>query len=279
MKKGFAIAGSVLLAAIALVYLYPLIWLMDSSFRPAIEIFQVPPALFQSPPWVSLSSWSLESFVKALGEWHIGRSFMVSVLVTASGISLTLILCSLTAYSFAFIDFPGKNALFVAILASMMLPMTTMIVPYYKVLNGFHLTDNLLGLIVPYSVSAFGVFMLRQYYIRIPKALIESAKIDGATHLKIWWRIILPLSKPALAALAIIQFRQIWNDFLLPMILLRSESRYTMPITIQVMDSVNIAKPYDVIIASGFLTALVPMILFICFQKYFIKGLSGGVKE
>lgn len=271
--------GLVLLVAIAAAYLYPLVWMFDASFRPAIEIFQVPPVLFTEPPWDTLRSYSLNSFITAFSEWGVGRSFLISLLVTFMGIVLTLLICSLCAYAFAFLDFPGKNAAFMIILGSMMLPLVTMIVPFYKVLSSIGLTNNLFGIILPYSASAFGVFLLRQYYIKIPKALLESAQIDGCRHLLTWWHIVMPTARPALAALAIVQFRLIWNDFLIPMIVLRSENLFTLPIKIQLMDSQNFNKPYDVIIASGFITAAIPLVFFLIFQRQFIEGLSGGVKE
>lgn len=271
--------GIAFLVAVALAYLYPLVWLLDASFRPAIEIFQIPPLLFSQPPWDSFSSYSLSSFIKAVSDWNVQWSFFISLLVTLVGILLTLLVCSLCAYALAFLDFPGKNALFMVILGSMMLPIVTMIVPYYKVLSTIGLTNNLLGIVLPYAASAFGVFLLRQYYIKIPKALLESAQIDGCRHLGTWWHIVLPTARPALAALAIVQFRLIWNDFLIPMIVLRDENLFTLPIKIQLMDSQNFDKPYDVIIASGFITAAIPLIFFLIFQRQFIEGLSGGVKE
>lgn len=271
--------GLAVLVAIAAIYLYPLVWMFDASLRPAIEIFQVPPVLFTDPFWESLRSYSLNSFLAALKEWDVGWSFLISMLVTLVGIVLTLVICSLCAYSFAFLDFPGKNVVFMIILGSMMLPLVTMIVPLYKLLSSIGLTNNLLGIILPYSASAFGVFLLRQYYIKIPKALLESAQIDGCRHLLTWWHIVLPTARPALAALAIVQFRLIWNDFLIPMIVLRNDNLFTLPIKIQLMDSQNFYKPYDVIIASGFITAAIPLVFFLIFQRQFIEGLSGGVKE
>jgi ABC-type glycerol-3-phosphate transport system permease component len=277
--SGLQKAGLALLVALAAIYLYPLVWMLDASFRPAIEIFQVPPVLFSQPPWDSLRSYSLNSFIAAFSQWNVGWSFLISLTVTFLGIVLTLIVCSLCAYSFAFLDFPGKNVIFMVILGSMMLPLVTMIVPFYKVLSRIGLTNNLLGIILPYSASAFGVFLLRQYYIKIPKALLESAQIDGCRHLSTWWHIVLPTARPALAALAIVQFRLIWNDFLIPMIVLRDENLFTLPIKIQLMDGQNFNKPYDVIIASGFITAAIPLLFFLIFQRQFIEGLSGGVKE
>jgi len=270
--------GVILLCAIGIIYLYPLFWLCDSSFRPAVDIFQIPPVLFKEP-LRAISDYTLSSFITAFVDWNVGWSFLVSVIVTFSGIFLTLLVCSLCAYAFAYLEFPGKNFLFFIILGTMMLPMATMLAPYFKVIMTVGLNNNLLGLIIPYAISAFGVFLLRQFYIKIPRGLIESAKIDGAGHLKIWWYVIVPLSRPAMAALAIIQFRQIWNDFLMPMIILKNDLLYTLPVKIQVMDSQNFNKPYDAIITTGFITALVPMIFFLIFQKQFIQGLTGGIKE
>jgi multiple sugar transport system permease protein len=272
------LVGVALLCVIGLLYLYPLFWLLDSSFRSAVEIFQFPPVLFRDF-LAGVRSYTWGSFHSAFSHWHVGWAFGVSVLVTLCGIALTLLVCSLCAYAFAYLEFPGRKALFALILGTMMLPMTTMITPFYQVLRSLGLTNNLLGLIVPYSVSAFGVFLLRQYYIKIPRSFMESAKTEGAGHLRIWWSIILPLSRPALAALAIVQFRGIWNDFLFPMIILRSDKLYTLPIRIQVMDSQNFNKPYEAIISAGFITALVPMVFFLFFQRQFIEGLAGGIKE
>ena len=275
----FQALGVVFLCAVALVYLYPLFWMADAAFRPSVEIFQFPPTLFREPLLEAIRGYTLESFRKALLEWHIDWAFLMSVFVTFAGIALTLLVCSLCAYAFAYIEFPGKNVLFVLLLSTMMLPMTTMIVPSYKVIRTLHLSDNPFGLILPYAVSAFGVFLLRQFFIKIPRGLLESARIDGAGHLKIWWNVIMPLAKPALAALSIVQFRVIWSDFLMPMIILKSDEFYTLPVRIQVMDSQHFDKPYDAIIATGFVAALIPMIAFLIFQRQFIENLTGGIKE
>ncbi|HET6412296.1 MAG TPA: carbohydrate ABC transporter permease [Anaeromyxobacter sp.] len=272
------ILGVALLCLLGLIYLYPLFWLLDSSFRPAVDIFQFPPLIFRDFG-AAMKGYTLGSFRSAFGHWNVGLSFGVSVVVTLSGIALTLLVCSLCAYAFAYLEFPFRRVLFAVILGTMMLPMTTMIVPFYRVVRSLGISNSLLGLVIPYSVSAFGVFLLRQYYIKIPRSLMESAKTEGAGHLRIWWSIILPLSRPALAALAIVQFRAIWNDFLFPMIILKSDRLYTLPIRIQVMDSQNFNKPYEAIISAGFITALVPMVFFLLFQRHFIEGLAGGTKE
>ena len=272
------IAGYIIIFLIGFLAVLPLLWLLDASLRPKIEIFQVPPVIFQGHLVKAFSSYSWQSFIKAVDQFHAGIAFINSVLVTICGILLTLLVCSLCAYAFAFMRFPGRNVLFIGILATMMLPTVTMVAPYYQVLRMIGLTNQLPGIIIPYAASAFGVFLLRQYFVCLPNSLVEAAVIDGASRIRIWWQLILPLSKPALAALAIIQFKFIWNDFMIPMIVLRDETLFTLPIKLQVMDSTNFNVPYDAIMATGFISAIIPIIFFLIFQRQFIEGLSGGVK-
>ena len=211
--------GYIILCGTALLYLAPLIWLFDVSFRPPVEIFAVPPPLFQKPIWQIFHSYTLKAFLDAV-QLGVPLSTLNSILLVVMGIILTLLVVSLAAYAFACMHFPGKNILFMLIIATMMLPNTTMMAPLYHVFRVLGLSDSLGGLVLLYAASAYGFFLMRQYMITIPLSLMESASLDGANKLQIWWHIILPLSKPALAALAIIQFRNIWNDFLIPIIVL-----------------------------------------------------------
>ncbi len=266
------------LLIISFFYVYPILWLFDSSLRPLIDIFQVPPALFSGSFDKIFGTYSFNSFKNSFLNWGTGIALVNSVLVTSITIILTIFVCSLCAYAFAFMEFPGKKIIFIIILSTMMLPMATMIAPYYRVLQKLGFTNRLIGLIIPYAAYPLGVFLLRQYFIKIPYSLIEAAKIDGAGYFRIWYRILMPLSKPALAAFAIIQFKEVWNDFLIPMVVLRSGSLFTLPIKLQLMDSQTFNKPYDAIIATGFITAIIPIIFFLVFQRYFIEGLTGGIK-
>lgn len=276
IRRGLAIG---VMCFIALFYLAPLLWLFDTSFRPKVEIFNVPPRILQGPPWETFRSYSLESFKVAIGRYQMHQGFLNSVLVTAGAIILTLLVCSLAAYAFALLKFPGRDVIFYCILATMMLPITTMLAPLFKVMQSYGLYNKHIGLILLYSTSAFGVFLLRQYYVRLPISLIEAAVVDGASKFRIWWWIVLPLGKPVLSALAIYQFRYVWNDFLVPLILLRSKNLHTLPIKLQVMDSITIAKDYDAMIATGFIAILIPIVFFLLFQKHFLEGLSGSLKE
>ena len=263
---------------LVLTYLFPLIWLFDTSFRPKIEIFRVPPTLLQAPPWVTFKSYSFSNFALAINKYQVDKAFINSVLVTASAIILTLLVCSLAAYAFALMKFPGRDGIFLIILCTMMLPTVTLLAPYFRVIRTFGLYNKHLGIIIPYAASAFGVFLLRQYYVRLPNSLIEAAVMDGAGRFRIWWQIVLPNSKPVLSTLAIYQFTAIWNDFLVPLLIIRDRSLHTLPIKLQAIDSVNVAKDYDAIIATSFIAIIIPIIFFLFFQKQFIEGLSGSVK-
>lgn len=277
-KRIIQYIGMGIFTLIAFMYLTPLFWLFDVSFRPRIEIFQVPPRILQAAPWVTFRSYSFDSFKMAFEKYQVGQGFLNSVFVTVSGVVLTLLVCSLAAYAFAFFKFKGRNFIFMFILATMMLPMDTLLAPTYRVIRSLGLFNKHLGLILLYGASAFGVFLIRQFYVRLPVSLIEAAVMDGASKLRIWWQIILPLSKPALSALAIYQFRGIWNDFLMPMLFLRNKALHTLPIKLQVMDSSTIAKDYDAMMATGFLAVFIPIVFFLIYQRQFMEGLSGSVK-
>ncbi len=261
----------------AFLCLAPLLWLADSSFRPRIEIFSMPPVVFLKPIWEAFSTYTLQTFSEAIA-LRADINFFNSVYVTVVSVILTILVCSLAAYAFAFLRFPGRNFLFFFSIATMMLPTMTLLAAYFKVIQAVGLYNNIMGIIIPYAGSAMGIFLLRQYYIRIPYSLFEAAVVDGANKFYIWWQIVLPLSKPALSALAIYQFRYIWNDFLVPMLILREESMFTLPIKLQLMDSYNFNKPYGAIIATGFVSALIPIICFLIFRRQFIEGFAGGVK-
>jgi ABC-type glycerol-3-phosphate transport system permease component len=153
-----------------------------------------------------------------------------------------------------------------------------MLSPYFKLIIALHLRNNLLGLILPSSIMAVGVFLMRQFYIKLPYSFIESAKIDGASHFRIWWNIILPLSAPALAVLSIMQFRNVWNDFLIPLIVLKDTPLFTVPLAVAALEANNIDRVPDLIMATSLMFVLVPVIVFLIFQRYFIEGLSGGIK-
>jgi alpha-1,4-digalacturonate transport system permease protein len=260
--------GLVIIAAIS--FLAPLIWLASAAFKPENEIFSIPVRLWSN-------HFSLESFSRSLTKWKIGQSFINSGIVTIGSVLFQLLLSSLCAFALATMRFKGRQTIFYLILATMMLPGFTMIVPTYRIAGALRLINNFGGLIIPAGASAFGVFLLRQYFIKIPIDFFEAAVLDGAGQLKIWWSITLPLAKPALAALSIFSFLGVWKDFLWPVLILQKEELFTLSIKIWYMTS-YIVKDYGATMTTSFIVAIVPVILFLFFQRQFIEGMTGGLK-
>lgn len=273
---GGQLALTVALCLAAILFLHPILWLADSAFRNPDDIWRVPPLLFADPE-AAVRGWTLGPMRQALGKWGVGQAFLVSVGVTTATVAITLLACSLGAYAFAFLRFRGRDRLFVAVLGLMMLPMATMMVPFAVSMRSLRLHETLAAVILPYALSPLGVFLLRQYYIKIPRELFEAARLDGAGHARIWWSLVVPLSRPALAALATFSFLFSWNDFLLPALILRANDGLApLPLRVAVMKSIPYNPPYDAIMAAGLLAALVPLVLFLRFQKQFIQGLIGS---
>ena len=253
-----------ILSVIAIGFLMPLIWLTSSAFKPASEIFTIPIRLLSN-------HFTIRNFILSQTKWQVGRAFINSIELTAGSVLLQLLICSWCAFALATMKFKGRQLIFYIILATMMLPGFTMIVPSYRVATSLKLVNHFLGLILPGSASAFGVFLLRQYFIRIPNDFFEAALMDGANQMKIWWQIAMPLAKPSLAALAIFSFIAVWRD-------LQKEELFTLPIRIFFMKS-YFTHDYGSIMATSFIVALVPVVFFLFFQRQFIEGMSGGIKS
>ncbi|MGB8957269.1 MAG: carbohydrate ABC transporter permease, partial [Tumebacillaceae bacterium] len=190
-----------------------------------------------------------------------------------------LLLDTMAGYALAKKRFPGRNLVFWMIIATMMIPGQITLVPLFMMVQNLHLMDTHWALILPDLSMVFGVFLMRQYMLSIPSDLLEAAKIDGASEWKTFWKIVVPLAKPALATLGIFTFMNVWNSFLWPIIVLNNADLYTLPVGLKTLQDQNLAV--FKLLMSGAAVAAVPMIIvFIAFQKYFIKGLTvGGVKE
>lgn len=262
-----------LLCVLALLFIFPLLWLLDASLRPPLEVMQSPPAIFQQSIWKSIESYTRDSYLAAFWHFDVGRALFNSIIVSSGTIFLTAIVVSLYAYALVFMEFKHKKFFLILALSTMMIPANALMIPMYKVAKNLHLLNSWFGLILPGAVSGFGVFLLRQYFLKIPLAVIEAARMDGAGHLRIWWHIILPLARPALAALAIIQFRIVWNDFLNPVIIMRDEKLMTLPVRILLINDTGS------VLAAGFISIIIPLILFLKFHRQFTEGLTEGLHK
>lgn len=250
----------------------PLYWGFISSFRTMDQIFQRA-SLF---PNVTKMTWL--NYVQLATKTLFVRWYLNTLLIGAVKMSLALFFCSLAGYTFSKYDFPFKNILFWIILSSMMIPRFATIVPLFILFTKFRLIDTYWSCILPYSANAFGIFLMRQYVQGIPSDLIDSARIDGCTEFGIYYKIVLPVIKPALGALGIIMFLRAWNNLLFPLIFMRSEKMFTL--TVGLASFVGLYNPqYGWLMAGSFLS-IIPMIaIFLRLQKEFMAGLTlGAVK-
>ena len=293
-----AVIAYVILVPGAILFVAPLAWLISASFQPVGDIFSWPPQWIPENP--TLEGYKLFFGVADLATQGrasrsadgVGRWFINSAFVSTSVTVLQLFFNSLAAYVFAKRRFPGRDVIFVFFLATMMVPPTVTLIPNYLVLKHIPLfggndifglggsgwLDSYYGLIMPSTVSAFGIFLLRQYMRSIPDELLDAARIDGASEFGIYWRVVLPLCRPALAAMAIFTFTYTWEDFFWPLVIISDPDLYTAPLGLALFVTKNRAS-WDMLMAGSVIATLPMVIVFMIFQRNFIRGISlSGLK-
>ncbi|WP_412066057.1 carbohydrate ABC transporter permease [Rhizobium sp. SYY.PMSO] len=261
------IASYIVLTIGAVIMLVPFIWMIATSLKPAGEVFQYPPTLIGS-------SIDWQNYVTVLkGSPFLSQLWNTAFIAVATLIG-TLITSSMAGFAFSWLfKFPGKDTLFVIVLVSIMIPYHVLLVPTFALLRNMGLLDSPWAIILPTVVSPFGIFLMRQFYIGVPKELAEAATLDGCSPWGIYWRIFLPLSKPALTTLAIFTFVGTWNDFLRPLIFLSSNENQTLTLgiyTAQGLFSTN----WPVLMATVGLSLLPVVVMFLCLQDLFVKGVA-----
>ena len=270
-----AVAGRVLLyvllVAFALLFFTPFVWSISTSFKtlPDSAFFNLIPDPFTTEAWRSV--WNDYDFKR-----YALNSLFLAVVVTL----LNLFLASLGGYAFARLRFPGREVLFVLILGTLMIPDQLRLIPVFVMLTNWHLIGNFSGYILINLVTAVNLFFMRQYFLTIPRDFEEAAKLDGAGYFKTYWRIMLPLAGPAIAALAILQFQGTWNDFFWPLILFGqgSEHMYTMQLGLaQLTFTYQSLWPQ---LMAGSIMAIAPiLVIFLVFQRFFVSGVTAaGIK-
>lgn len=258
-----------MMAALLIVFIGPFLWMVSISIRESGNIYEL--VLIPDNP-------TLANYPETWNTFRFARAFLNSVIVAVITVFLNALFSSLAAYPLARMKFPGSTLIFMLILSTLMIPFQLYMVPLFLITMKLGLLNTLAGIIIPGTVGAFGVFMIKQYYSTIPRDLEEAARIDGAGEFAIWWRIMLPLTKPAVAAMAIFIFVGNWSSFLWPLIVINSEDKYTLPIAVAKLSGAFVDKTQY--IAAGSVIAVAPVIiLFFFLQRYFIGGLTlGSVK-
>lgn len=248
----------------------PFVWEFSSSFKLNSEIFSYPLTLIPR-------NFTFSNYVRLVSGEQIPflRQLLNSCIVSASFTALALFICSMVGYGFAKFQFRLKGPLFIMVLITMMVPQQVLLVPLFLLMNRFYWLNTYLAVIIPGAFNAFGVFFMRQIMVSIPDELIDSARIDGASEFGIYWKIVLPLSSTGMAVLAIILFLTSWNDYLWPLIALRTEEMFTLPVGLATLLGLYKVE-YGMIMAGGFLATLPVIALFISRHRQFITGMTSG---
>jgi multiple sugar transport system permease protein len=256
----------VLMAALAVVFLVPMLWMVSTSLKSQGQVFAYPPVWLPDP-----IQWG--NYLEALSRAPLLVWLSNTVVIAVCAVTGTVLTSSLVAFGFARLRFPGRNALFVLLLSTMMLPDVVTLVPQFVLFRSLGWVDTFLPLIVPTFLGggAFNIFLVRQFYLTIPRDFDEAAKIDGASPLRVWWHIILPLSKPVLIAVGIFSFVYHWNDFLLPLIYLQSEGNKTLALGLRAFISPTDAS-WNISMAASMFLVLPVLLVFFLAQRQFIRG-------
>ena len=274
MKNKIKVPGVILFIVcvlVAAVMLIPFIWMLSASFQQNTEIFRKP---FQWLPEI----FRAENYTRVWTQVNFLQYYLNTIKVTVISVAIQVLTCSLAAFAFTKLKFPGRDKIFFAYIATMMVPWNAIMIPQFIIIKNMGLYNTHAALILIGSFNAFGVFLLRQNMLSIPGELNEAAKIDGCGVLRTYWNVIMPLSKGAVATLIILQFNQAWNDYLAPMIYLDSDSKKTIQLGLASFKQ-QYSADYGAIMA-GTVCAVIPIIIVYAFaQKYIIEGMAHtGVK-
>lgn len=262
----------IILILITIIMVIPFLWMLSASIKSDREVFQMNPFVWipEVPKWDNyIKIWTKIPMLK-----FVENTVFLTIVVTF----LQLLTSSFAAYSFAKLEFKHKNAMFLAYIATIAMPWQVYMVPQFIMMRAMGLNDKLLAMICLQAFSAFGVFMMKQFYEGIPSELCEAARIDGMSEYKIYAKIMLPLSKPALSTLTIFTFVSTWNDYLGPLIYLKTESKKTIQLGLKMFIG-QYSSEYGLIMAGSVLSLIPVIIVFLCLQKYFVEGVaSTGLK-
>jgi multiple sugar transport system permease protein len=257
----------------AILMALPFLWMFSTSLRPSAESYKLPPA------WLP-TEWHFENYVAVFQSSVPILAFgFNSVKVTFSVTFGQLITCSMAGFAFGRLRFPFRDLLFILLLASLMVPGQVTIIPVFLIMRNLGLIDNHLSIILPFLTSAFGVFLMRQFFLTLPQDLIDAAKIDGAGYWRIFTQVALPLAGPALAALAIITFNNTWNNYFYPLIFLNTWEKMTLPLGITALRGYLESGNASVVMASVALAIMPVLLVFLFAQRWFIAGITRtGIK-
>ena len=263
----YGVLTAALMAVIA-----PFVWMVLGSFKTNGELRQSPPTW-----WPETAT--LDNYTQLFARLDFGGYFTNSIVVATAVTAGNLVFCSMLGYALAMLEFRGKRALFVVVMTTLMIPGVVTFVPLFVLVANAGLVDSLPGLFLPFLVSPFGVFLMRQFILGLPRDLVDAGRVDGAGELRIYWRIILPLCGPALATLGILTFLGSWNNFLWPLVVAQTEQSYTLPVALALYSTGQNSTQYGLLLAGATVVVLPVLVVFMIFQRRFIEGIATtGIK-
>jgi len=262
------VLGNAVLLLVIFLTVMPYVYMVSASFKPGEELFSIPVQLF--PDSLYLGNYDL-----LFGKTNFVRWFFNSVFIGVSRMVLAVVISLMAGYAFAKYDFRFKNVLFILLLATLTLPIYVLIVPLYSMMVTFGWTDNYIALILPLAAQAIGVFLSRQYLLSIPDEILDSARVDGAGEWGIFWRIIVPLSQPVIAVMAILFFTASWNDYIWPLVVLTQDQMFTVSLGLPTLVG-PYSQEYGAVMAGSFISTVPIVIIFLIMQRRFIEGITQG---
>ena len=250
----------------------PFLWMLLGSFRPDRELKQVPPTWLPQDP-------TLDNYRTLFTELDFPTFFLNSVVVAVAITLGNIVFCSMLGYALAKLHFPGKRLIFALVLGTLMVPGVVTFVPLFVLVSNLGMVNSYPGLILPFLAGPFGVFLMRQFFQSLPDELIHAARVDGAGEWRIFWSIMLPLCKPALATLGILTFLASWNNFLWPLVVAQTEERYTLPVALAIYAIGENNSNYGLLMAGAVAIVVPVLIVFLLLQKHFVRGIAmTGIK-
>ena len=250
----------------------PLLWMASASLMPTGEAAALPPRLWPSQP-------TLAHYTELFSRLALGRAFLNSTLLASAITAVSLLCNSMAGYAFAKLRFRGRQRLFAILLATLVVPPQVGVLPLYLELRELGLVNTLGGVLVAGIATVFGIFLVRQFALGIPDELLDAARIDGASELRIYWTIVVPLLRPILVTLGVFTFLAAWNDFMWPLIVLTDESRHTLPVALANLSGEHV-QDTELMMAGAMVTVVPVLVLFLLLQRQYLEGiLMGGVKE
>ncbi|WP_454193393.1 carbohydrate ABC transporter permease [Paenibacillus sp. Marseille-Q7038] len=258
------------LILLAIFMMGPFLWLLSVSLMPGRNVFATPPAIF--PTFIDF-----DNYVQVWAFLNFPRYILNTVMITVLGVVFNIVLACMTGYPLAVFRFKGRNFVFVTMIATMIIPSSTAMIVHYLTIQELRLMNTYLGVVLPAAVSVFNIFLMRQTFIGIPIDVRDSGKMDGASEFRIWWQLILPLVKPGIAVIALLEVMSFWNSFLWPIVILEDTDKYPLSSALTYLNgqfSYNFGW-----IAAGTMISVIPIILVFLFtQRYYMEGIAGAVK-